>query len=269
MKEIELEPGIENSMIDPDFENSNKDSIYQIHGSIKETEAEMFEVLPENNDSKDIEVTEKDQFFETLEYESDDTSKAELSENSFDRRYLQFKSKDALVTQEKPHDIARFSCELCTITYKKKDNLKRHIKLKHSSMSELLMDKLTMKKPAAKKGTFIGCETCGKYFKKTELFKKHMLIHTREKNFKCKVCEKGFIFKGDLKNHERVHTGEKPFQCKLCLKRFAQSSSLKCHERTLSCETKTFRCKICKDTFSGLSQLKSHGRNRHLGEDYW
>ena len=104
---------------------------------------------------------------------------------------------------------------------------------------------------------------------KNELFKKHMLIHTREKNFKCKFCEKGFIFKGDLKNHERVHTGEKPFKCKLCKKRFAQLSSLKSHERTLACETKTFQCKICKDIFSGLSQLKSHGRNRHLGEDYW
>ena len=232
----------------------------------------MFEILPENYDSKDVEVNEEDltdQFFETLEDELQDTSKAEPSKKSLDRKNLQFKSKDALVPQEKTNDIARYSCELCTITYKKKDNLKRHIKLKHSTMSVALLDKLTKKKPAAKNGTFIGCETCGKYFRKNELLKKHMLIHTREKDFKCKFCEKGFIFKGDLKNHERVHTGEKPFKCKLCKKRFAQLSSLKSHERTLACETKTFQCKICKNIFSGLSQLKSHGRNRHLGEDYW
>ena len=158
----ELEPEIEYSMIDPDFENSNKDSIYQNHGSIKETEDEVFEVLPENNGSKDVEVIVKDLtdlFFETLEDESQETSKAESSTKSLEENYLQYYSKDDLVSQEKTHNIAQYSCELCRITYKKKDNFKRHIKLKHSSISEVLMDKLTKKKPAAKKVTFIGCET--------------------------------------------------------------------------------------------------------------
>ena len=55
-------------MIDPDFENSNKDSFYQNHGYIKETEDEGLEVLPESNDSKDVEVNEEDWCAHLVEY---------------------------------------------------------------------------------------------------------------------------------------------------------------------------------------------------------
>ena len=67
---------------------------------------------------------------------------------NFNIKYLPNKSKDTLVPKEKIHNIARFSCELCKISYKKKDNLKRHIKSKHSTMSEALLDKLTKKTKA-------------------------------------------------------------------------------------------------------------------------
>ena len=49
-----------------------------------ETEDEVLEVIPENDYSKDVPITDdqKDQFFETLEDESQETSTAESSEHA-------------------------------------------------------------------------------------------------------------------------------------------------------------------------------------------
>jgi uncharacterized Zn-finger protein len=47
-----------------------------------------------------------------------------------------------LVAHEKTHDNAQYACEFCSIAFKRKDNLKRHIKSKHSTMS--IIDKLML-----------------------------------------------------------------------------------------------------------------------------
>ena len=53
---------------------------------------------------------------------------------------------DALVAHEKTHDNAQYACEFCSIAFKRKDNLKRHVKSKHSTMS--MIDKLMINSDA-------------------------------------------------------------------------------------------------------------------------
>ena len=76
-------------------------------------------------------------------------------------------------------------------------------------------------------------ENCGRQFRDIAKLRRHMLIHTGEKPFRCEICRKCFSLDFNLKSHLLIHAGLKPFQCRFstCTKRFAQLSNLSAHER--------------------------------------
>ena len=65
------------------------------------------------------------------------------------------------------------------------------------------------------------CDICKKVFKYKCRLKKHMLVHTGEKDFECHACLKKFARKYHLTQHMVTHTKEKNFKCDLCQKKIS------------------------------------------------
>ena len=63
--------------------------------------------------------------------------------------------------------------------------------------------------------------------------KRHMLIHSSEKNFCCDQCTYKSARAADLKGHMLFHSGEKLFSCHDCNYKSSRIDTIKRHEHGL------------------------------------
>lgn len=53
---------------------------------------------------------------------------------------------------------------------------------------------------------------------------------TKKKRFSCHICQKTFGWTTDLKRHILIHTGERPFKCTMCFATFTRNFLLQKHK---------------------------------------
>lgn len=76
------------------------------------------------------------------------------------------------------------------------------------------------------------CGICSNaFFKKKELDRHVMTIHTNIKQFKCEQCSKEFNRKDKLLRHEKIHSMPGVFNCSLCPAVFVRQQMLELHSK--------------------------------------
>jgi uncharacterized protein YlaI len=109
-------------------------------------------------------------------------------------------------------DKPPFICKICSKSFSKRDNLKKH-EIIHRGEKPYL------------------CEECGKSFARKQDLNVHRRYHSGVRPYACSLCDKTFHSYSGLKSHENRHNGIKPFLCNACGKTFVQKSQLTNHER--------------------------------------
>ena len=104
-----------------------------------------------------------------------------------------------------------FGCPQCRYITDRKNNLKRHVATMHQDCDKVL-------------------ECCGVVFKNKASLRDHVLIF-HSNGYMCRFCGRNFCRKALLKRHLTVHSGQKDFSCDLCDYATSHKSNLERHRK--------------------------------------
>ena len=94
--------------------------------------------------------------------------------------------------------------------------------------------------------------------------RRHVRIHTGEKNHKCGICDATFSQSTNLKVHMRKHTGERRYRCLECGAAFFQSGHLQRHMQS-HVDEMNYRCQFNADESNGRSESNTFSNNTVCG----
>ena len=114
---------------------------------------------------------------------------------------------------------ARFVCNDCGKTYRRKDGLLTHRENHHNPEG--------LPKPL--KPPKYECKVCGARLRTYVGMKTHMYKHNGIKPYKCRHCQRCFTSMNHWKSHESIHTGAKAHRCPICYKTFTNPGTLYNH----------------------------------------
>lgn len=89
-----------------------------------------------------------------------------------------------------------FRCPKCNYVTDRKNNLKRHISTMHDNCDKVL-------------------ECCGIVFPNKSSLREHVSLRHKE-GYICGECGRNFCRKALLKRHVTVHSGQKDYVCSIC-----------------------------------------------------
>lgn len=79
----------------------------------------------------------------------------------------------------------------------------------------------------------------------------------KKKRFSCHICQKTFGWTTDLKRHILIHTGERPFKCTMCFATFTRNFLLQKHKTKIhQCLSPTEISQLNNNVAKNLMEIK-------------
>ena len=146
-----------------------------------------------------------------------------------------------------------YDCALCQATFKRKDNLKRHMK------------------QCGQKETQWQCSKCSVTFTRKDNYKRHQSQCGKlSVNFPCPTCSSKFHRNDNLKVHEKKCKKD-TYTCQFCGKYYRVKSNLVQHQKICAemqhLSPRQFRCSNCRETFANRRDLYHHRLTQHGGAE--
>lgn len=190
------------------------------------------------------------------------------------------------VTEEftKPIKNQSLVCEQCGISTKNKSHLTRHYQRKHlqefnyscdhCSKRFLLLYDLKRHMVVHSKNRDFSCSICEMKFKTEASLKSHLkTVHSNvvpERKFSCKLCDRSYIHQRHLNYHMRQHVNDKKYHCDVdtCEKSFFYSDAVKWHKIRCHDQPAPFNCSYnsCNKKFIHEKSYETHRKEHDLGE---
>ncbi|GAB1608742.1 hypothetical protein Ahia01_001158600 [Argonauta hians] len=107
-----------------------------------------------------------------------------------------------------------FLCPQCHYVTDRKNNLKRHIITMHQDCAKVLeccgfvfRSKASLREHVSLfHSTGYGCRICGRNFCRKALLRRHLSVHSGQKDFLCPFCSYATSHKSNLERHQKVHS---------------------------------------------------------------
>ena len=158
------------------------------------------------------------------------------------KRYTHINSIYNHISYECSNVESQYKCSQCEYKAKRKANLTRHVKLKHS-----------IKK----------CSDCAKNFKDSFALKKHQINEcVNEAMLKCNCCSYKSIFKTQLKKHIRLKHNSR-YTCSQCGMKYVRLKSFNKHQKNGCGSQIYFECNHCSYSTNSKNNLSRHIRSQH------
>ena len=109
------------------------------------------------------------------------------------------------------------------------------------------------------------CKICDFDSRSKNNLARHMVKHTKEKQYMCHECDKSFAWENGLINHVKIHKNIYDYECDQCNKKFRQKGTLKVHKIVKHDKIYPFICPTCGEGFPSLTVHKRH-MSIHTGE---
>ena len=147
-----------------------------------------------------------------------------------------------------------WTCPLCLVEIKQKQNVQRHINL---NCSKLKVTKMKPPKQATSPPVLFKCKFCTANYPEKKTLTAHMkLFHieqccleNKSSIFQCTQCNFKTLALKYLRQHiTRFHTEEKMFTCEMCERKYSNKDSLRVHVKNVHLVGKlSFRhiCEVC------------------------
>ncbi|KAK0422078.1 hypothetical protein QR680_007350 [Steinernema hermaphroditum] len=178
------------------------------------------------------------------------------------------------VANDEVHKDAKIECAYCSQLFPSIQGFLKHVDKVHKSWKsntflaypekESLND-FTAPVPKLKsKSSPKKCKKCGKEFRKTCDFNRHLVTHSREKAHVCSICGARFGLDTNLNVHMKLHSEQRQFPCAVCRKEYMSMSALKLHLRTHTNESPLI-CEYpkCNKTFRTSKLRRDHVMRDH------